>query len=102
MQMRQGDVFLEKVGGIPDGAKPVPNDQGRVILAYGEVTGHAHALQPDAAFLFEAPTGERFLRVVKETDLTHEEHAPVHLTPGLYIVRQQREYFPGEVRLVAD
>lgn len=42
-QYRHGDVFLNRIDAIPDGAKPVPSDNGRTILAYGEVTGHAHA-----------------------------------------------------------
>ena len=29
---------------IPEAAKPVARDHGRVVLAYGEATGHAHAI----------------------------------------------------------
>ena len=38
-QMRQGDVFIERVACAPDGIAPVERDNGRLILAYGEVTG---------------------------------------------------------------
>jgi hypothetical protein len=43
-QYRQGDVFIESATGIPKGARPVARVQGRIILAEGEVTGHAHAV----------------------------------------------------------
>jgi hypothetical protein len=69
-QVRQGDVYLRQVRGREKTGKPVL-DQGRVILAYGEVTGHAHevcAVQTasedmPAAQLFEEPDGRRFLFV---------------------------------------
>jgi hypothetical protein len=44
--MRQGDVGLQQINTLPAGLKEVPLDKGRVILAYGEVTGHAHAIDP--------------------------------------------------------
>jgi hypothetical protein len=48
---RQGDVLVQQVDEIPDGLHAVPLDKGRVILAYGEVTGHAHAVVGDVEFL---------------------------------------------------
>lgn len=43
-QARQGDVFIERVK-IPKGErKPVARDNGRIVLAYGESSGHAHAV----------------------------------------------------------
>lgn len=32
------------------------------------------------------------LRVAEATDLTHPEHAPISVAPGLYFVVRQREY----------
>ena len=42
--IRQGDVLILPVDKLPDGCTEVPNDKGRIVLAYGEVTGHAHAI----------------------------------------------------------
>ena len=42
--IRQGDVLLVPVASLPAGCVEVPNDKGRIVLAYGEVTGHAHAI----------------------------------------------------------
>jgi hypothetical protein len=90
MQIRHGDVWLETVEDVDPAARPTA---GRV-LAYGEVTGHAHALTDDG-LLYEAPDGTVYIRVpVKGTTLTHEEHGTVTLAPGTYRVRQQREYDP--------
>lgn len=112
---RQGDVLLELVAAIPAGAKDVtPTD--RIVLAYGEVTGHAHAVYPEIEMKARAsakvkPTmparmwdagAERFLQVLTPTALKHEDHAPVALDPGIYRVKRQREYSPETIRTVAD
>jgi len=110
IQARQGDVFLEKVEGegamvTLDSMDRVPLDNGRVILAYGEVTGHAHAIASADAELYQEPAGrmgDRYLKVFRETELRHEEHAKIILFPGIYRVTQQREYTPEAPRPVAD
>lgn len=42
--IRQGDVLLVPVAALPAGCTEVPQHGGRIVLAYGEVTGHAHAI----------------------------------------------------------
>lgn len=110
MQFRQGDVLIERVGALPKITMTeivVPN---RVVLAYGEVTGHAHAIYPVEgklpAKLWDAGV-ERFLQVLERTTLLHEEHGGIPLEPGVYRVSKfgigtQREYSPEEIRSVAD
>lgn len=97
-QFRQGDVFLRKMTVSPEGlkenGKSIPRDKGRVILAYGEVTGHAHAIKEKEVEFLEFD-GRRFLMVTKLAQLTHEEHGTIKLDPGTYEVIQQREYEPG-------
>jgi hypothetical protein len=44
LTIRQGDVALVLVTKLPEGCAEIPNDRGRIVLAYGEVTGHAHAI----------------------------------------------------------
>lgn len=105
---RQGDVLLVAVAAIPEGAKDVTTD-GRIVLAEGEMTGHAHAVyepitkdRPRGKARMWDAGAERFLQVVEKTALKHEEHAPVELPPGVYRIQHQREYSPEEVRRVAD
>lgn len=101
-QFRQGDVLIQRVDSIPENAKPVARDRGRVVLAYGEVTGHAHAIAEAEVTMLEVDESIRYLDVQMEAFLRHEEHATVTLAPGKYIVRRQREYSPEEIRNVAD
>lgn len=98
---RQGDVLLMRVASRPEGGKQVPRDGGRVVLAYGEVTGHAHAIADPAALLFDV-NGEFFLEADGTVTLRHEEHAPIALEKGTYKVTRQREYSPEAIRNVAD
>ena len=95
-QVRQGDVLLVPAEAVPTGAKSVPRDAGRVVLAYGEVTGHAHAIRSTAARLLEAQE-ERYLVTSDTVTLEHEEHGPIAIAPGTYRVVIQREYVPADV-----
>ena len=98
VQYRQGDVLLIAVDAIPGRAVPVPRDQGEVVLAYGEVTGHRHAIAEPHAELLALPDQEverRFLRIAgDEARLRHEEHDTITVPPGTYRVIRQREYVP--------
>ena len=125
---RQGDVLLTPVAALPAGCTEIPHDKGRIVLAYGEVTGHAHAIAdhtvradreigPEAASeiadaaiarartkarLLAAPNGERFLEVTETVHLRHEEHDEHAIEPGIYRLPQQMEYSPAELQRVAD
>ena len=104
-QIRQGDVLLVPVDTAP------PADAARtseVVLALGEVTGHAHRLS-GAAVLEWQKGGSRFVRVLGSEPgaLSHEDHDPVParvVPPGqTYRVVQQREWnLAGQWQEVAD
>lgn len=109
-QYRQGDVILVRVDeDVPPGTTR-ERENGRVILAHGEVTGHAHAIVDERAELVEPQlvtregAAELYLLVhgTEPVTLTHEEHATIAVPPGAYEVRRQREYSPQEIRQVAD
>lgn len=136
-QYRQGDVLIQEAT-LPwamseieaatrdvSKFKKVPREAGRVVLAHGEVTGHAHAIEarncslyaedstraaPDVmhalARLGGGMTGalipDRILKASKPVELKHEEHATIALKGKDHVVRIQREYTPGELRNVAD
>jgi hypothetical protein len=99
---RQGDVLIVQTDKVPAKSKKVALDKGRVVLAYGEVTGHAHAIDGRAAVLYENKSGDRWLEVTNATQLKHEEHGAIKLAKGTYRVYRQVEYTPGELRNVAD
>ena len=101
--IRQGDVMLRPVTEVPQGAKQIGRQDGRVILAEGEVTGHHHAIRDAGVALLESD-GRRFVSVADGgAELKHEEHATIKIEPGLYEVVIQREYDDAEEwRRVAD
>jgi hypothetical protein len=103
---RQGDILLLPVERVPEGLIEVPRDNGRIILAEGEITGHHHLIEsPEALFLatdLESIEG-RFLEIVAEVSLDHPEHDTIVLEPGAYEVVRQREYSEaGGISVVAD
>jgi hypothetical protein len=101
---RQGDILIRRVNEIPKRLKPVPKDHGRVILAYGEATGHCHVAEGDVQLLAAdlEDLEQRFLRVEHEANVVHDEHNTITLPPGDYSIERQREYSPEEIRTVAD
>ena len=104
-------------------------ENGRIVLAHGEVTGHLHevvttdtGLPPgmDAAQFFTEPDGTRMLLLLEPAVLRHQEHDPIALDPakpvqarqgdvlltpqgkGAWKVTRQVEYTPERVVNVAD
>jgi hypothetical protein len=104
-------------------------EQGRIILAHGEVTGHAHEVLTEAlavptleqAQFFETPDGTHELIVLAPCVLTHQEHGRIALDParpvqvrqgdvlldptgpGTWrVIRQQEWAGPEQWRQVAD
>lgn len=115
---RQGDVAILRVNALPAGLSERKRDKGRVVLAYGEVTGHAHAITENRVIQYEAanPTeaanklladvgltvelsehnAPSFLAVEEPATVEHEEHNPIALEPGRYVVIRQREWSDAE------
>lgn len=100
-QYRQGDVLLRRVENHPEDVRIENPDNGRVVLAYGEVTGHAHVIDAALAQMYSAG-GKDFLEVRPGATLRHEEHDELKLDPGYYEVIRQREYEQQGWRRVAD
>jgi hypothetical protein len=96
--VRQGDVLLRSVPDIPAAAREVPRDDGRLVLAYGEVTGHAHVLDapPEEAKLLSMGERARFVRLMRDVELRHEEHDTLSIPAGTYQVIQQRVWTDAE------
>ncbi len=105
---RQGDVLIMRVESIPADTIDITPQDGPIVLAYGEVTGHSHAFSRGVVALLERGP-RRYLRVTEEATIVHEEHDPITLAPGLYETRDakghgivQVEYTPTELRIVGD
>lgn len=115
---RQGDVLLVPVSDIPSGLKS--RKDAKVILAYGEVSGHHHRFECGnvTAFFKEGDdltmaggtmlrgsrTDVEYISVPKGgASLIHEEHDAIAVGEGSYRIVRQREYDMMEgARRVAD
>jgi hypothetical protein len=111
--IRQGDVLLVPVDGIPtDGTVRVERLADRHLLAEGEATGHAHVVEGPDLRMSEWSRPRRWWRPEQRVflvvdsavgaTLVHEEHLPLAVPQGTYEVRRQREYRPAGWAEVAD
>lgn len=110
--VRQGDVILIPIEDTPRNTHPINRENGRLVLAHGEVTGHAHAIAdntvelvtPEGGIVTADEAAELYLLVhgSDPVDLVHEEHATIQVPPGRYEVRRMREYAPEAPRRLAD
>ena len=102
-QIRQGDVLLIPVDKAPPEGLQT---QEQVILAVGELTGHAHRLSGQVLEWLE--NGDRYVRVQGEAGmLQHEEHDPVPVAviqpeTTYRVIPQQETDLRGQWRKVTD
>ena len=102
IQLRQGDVLLEVVDAIPSGAKAVPPQNGKHVLAEGEATGHAHTVEAEHGTLYEKD-GVLYLKLEAEAPMRHQEHAPITIPAGIVRKAPQMEWSDAlEPRQVLD
>lgn len=89
---------------FPGAGMKATRRKGSIVLAKGELTGHAHTLEVGTE---EISTVEEFngdiaaIVLPKPTPLVHQEHATVEIPEGIWLVRRQREFW-GQERRVAD
>lgn len=105
---RHGDVMLIPIASheAPTRTAELPREDGRLVLAHGERTGHSHVVMDDTAVLNsimgESAGGDRLLELMRpaklrqlSTNPTEREgvdlHAAIDLPAGKYIVRIQRQ-----------
>ena len=101
LAFRQGDVLM--VAATHRGDKSHEGNviaDHNIVLMHGEVTGHAHRIIGKARLL--DVQAERYLQVLQEATITHEEHAPIVLRAGKYQQAFQCEEQGEEVRRVTD
>ena len=105
---RQGDVALvfSQVDTVPAGAREIKPEARGIVLAHGEVTGHAHRInvprKERGKVRYWDAGAECYLQVLERVTLEHEEHSAIVLDKGVYRQAFQVEDFGPEVRRVAD
>lgn len=103
-QQQHGDVLIQEISELPCDVKPLMPKMGRWILAEGEVTGHAHAIeQIDDCCTYEKE-GVFYLSVENPVTLRHEEHHAQTIDSGVYRIGivQEYDYLSGMTRKVVD
>jgi hypothetical protein len=100
--IRQGDVILIPVESAAEVPAQVGEKLPHLTLAEGEVTGHSHRISTGEAELRDRD-GTLYLSITSDSaTLTHEEHKPIQIPQGNWIVRIQRQYEPGDWSYVED
>lgn len=100
---RHGDLSFHKADAF-SGDKITHN--GSFVLAVGEHTNHKHVITKKAGTLelYKNTDGSIYIVLDGTAVITHEEHKPIELTTGTYVMRHEREfdYMLGEVARVQD
>lgn len=106
--IRQGDVLLVRIAALPKNARRKTINVGqRIVVEYGEATGHAHTLDPQTVEAYDILSeagdivGQAF-KVLAPTPLIHQEHAAIELAPAVWERWIQVESDGSEERQVAD
>lgn len=103
MFYQHGDVLI-KSSVIPQEAKR-EKIADKVILAEGEITGHAHVLTDvkDKVETFKHGNA-LYMRVKQPVIVKHEEHKSLTIQPGDYMIDRVKEFdpFEEEIRRVQD
>ena len=107
--IRQGDVLLVRTtkAAVTKAHQEVPRKDGRVVLAIGESSLHAHVMRdPGVCLLSREGISDRVLTVESICDLVTEggemapgvpRHPAISVPPGVYLVTTQREWAGEEV-----
>lgn len=97
-QHAQGDFLIESVAtdAIPTNLALQLPQNGELIVGYGEVTGHTHAIQARGVTLTIEKEGAQYMTIdeliaPEGATIVHQEHAPLTLKPGTYKITRQRE-----------
>ena len=125
IMVRQGDVLITNQ---PIETSPIAIDRDRIVLAYGETTGHAHMIaEPDVQIIEvdgqQMLMSENGIRIVHGNQVSipqlkseqverparidgllapGQDHNAIQLPAGRYGSRIQSQYSPEEIRQVMD
>ena len=98
-QVRQGDVLVVDVDSIPKTAKKIAPEDGRIILAHGEATGHHHSVDIKDADWWKDGDNQ-FMTVKTATPIRHQEHNLAPLSPGKKRLKEKRRIKKQILRLL--
>lgn len=108
----QGDLMLIRIKNLPDGAKPLPSENGFFIVAHSE-TMHNHVIaeRPNVTLYTTGDPMVSYLQVIEAADATEtllehlrsfDTHETIKIPTGIFEIRRQREYTPAGWRRIED
>lgn len=112
----QGDMLFIPVSAlgldtIPDGVEEMKTEGKYYVVGHSE-TGHHHVIEKERAKVFEETGADAeftgWIRSLgpKGAEVEHQRsfdtHEALHLPPGDYQIRRQRQHVPEGFRRVAD
>ncbi len=107
----QGDVDIREIQKIPKSAKLLDTK----TVMYGEATGHHHTFHGQV-LVYEPTENEtlqirdeqipiqKYVQVLEDAQLSHQEHATQVIPKGNYVILQEREWdvLENQIRRVID
>lgn len=104
--VRHGDVLLIPVKSLPKNFKK----QKDTVVAYGEATGHNHAIMPTKEEFAEKITvylndlAEKYVVVETDAIIKHQEHKTLKVDKGVYkvVIERERDPFTQHINQVID
>lgn len=102
--VEQGDVVLVPLAKLPPKSDLEILKKGRgIVVAEGEVTGHAHRVIGVATLARNKATGDIILIPDEETTMEHDTHHSVPVEgPAIVEIVQERDHLTRETRKVRD
>jgi hypothetical protein len=93
---RQGDVVVREISEIPRGVVLAETTEIRIASE----TGNPHVLRAVQVFETKDARGTRSMReqyvlLDEASTMTHPQHAPLQLSPGMYEIKTVRDYAPA-------
>jgi hypothetical protein len=106
LPIRQGDVALIPIDGLPVGATLIKHGNGPIVVAFGSATGHAHQIEGKGATLHDV-AGQRFVVLPRGCRLVHTattpvEHNTIKLAAGTWQIRRQFTWADAAASQVED
>lgn len=109
LPVAQGDMLIRKVDSLPSDIKPESDENGNYILTHSE-TGHHHVVKKEDGIEFYQSANDNnvaYLVVNNESAVvehlrSHDTHAPLKFSKGIFEIRRQIESGPEGFRRAID
>lgn len=102
--LRHGDVVIKPITRLPNSLSSEAILANKLVVAYGESTGHSHVLKCAEPIYYYRDGGKLYFELTDIGTLTHQEHKTITIEPGSFEIEIERERDPflEEIKQVID